>query len=40
MQFQSLTEVGERFVLGLSLAGDIDIETLRDEPVALSPNCC
>lgn len=38
MQLQGFAKVVKSFVFGLPLAGDIDVKTLRDEPITLSPN--
>jgi len=39
VQFQGFLQVGESFFFGLALAGDIDLEALRDVPVSLAPYC-
>lgn len=38
MELESFAEVGQSFVLASSLAGDVDFETLGDEPVTLLPD--
>jgi len=40
VKFQRFLQVGESFFFGLSLAGDIDFEALRDIPVSFTPNGC
>jgi hypothetical protein len=38
VKFQGFRQICERFFFGLALAGDIDFQTLRDEPLPLTPN--
>jgi hypothetical protein len=38
VKFQGFRQVGERFFFRHALAGDIDLQTLRDQPFPLTPN--
>jgi hypothetical protein len=38
VQFQCLTQIIESFFFGSALAGNIDFQTLGDEPVPFAPN--
>jgi hypothetical protein len=40
VEFQCFTKIAQRFVLGFSVTGDIDFQTLGDIPVAFMPNTC
>ena len=39
MKLQCFSEIGECFFFGRSLARDIDLQALRDEPIPFAPNC-
>jgi hypothetical protein len=38
VQLERLPKIGQSFLFGASLAGDIDVKALRDEPAALAPD--
>jgi hypothetical protein len=38
VKFQGFRQIGEGFLFRLTLAGDIDLQTLGDEPLPLTPN--
>ena len=38
VQLEPLAKIGQGFFLGASLAGDIHVQALRNEPVALTPD--
>ncbi len=38
VQLERFAEIGQGFLLGAALAGDIQIQALRNEPVALTPD--
>lgn len=40
VQFQGLFQVGESFFFGFTLAGHVNLEALRDVPVAFAPYRC
>jgi hypothetical protein len=40
MELQRLFQIGERFLFGFSLTGDVNFEALRDVPVSFAPNRC
>ena len=39
VQLQRFFQVGESLLFGLALAGDVDLEALRNVPVPFAPNC-
>ena len=40
VEFQRFLEVVKRFFFGLTLARDIEFETLGDVPIAFAPDSC
>jgi hypothetical protein len=40
MEFHGFFWVGEGFLLGFALAGDIDFEALKDVPISFTPDRC
>jgi len=39
MEFQRFFQIIQRFLLGLTLTGDVNFQTLRDIPVTFAPDC-
>lgn len=39
MKFQGFLQVVEGFCFGCALAGDINLEALRDEPISFAAKC-
>src|SRR5271166_5986978 len=40
MQFQGFLQVGERLLLSLALAGNVNLKTPRNVPIAFAPHRC
>lgn len=40
VEFEGFFEVGQGLLFGRALAGHVDLETLRDVPVAFTPDGC
>jgi hypothetical protein len=39
VKFQGFLQIGESLFLGLTLAGDVDFEALRNIPISFAPDC-